>query len=156
MPLLMWRVLVALAVFSTVGCHMSLENGGGDDMADAGTTSQTCIDAKSHSDLAWIQDNIFTKSCTFSGCHRGTAPGAGFLSLEKGLSHDQLVNQPTKTETGWMRVTAGTSSTSYLLVAIGSMPGPKPSGGTMPIGSPALCQEKLDAIKRWVEGGAKP
>jgi hypothetical protein len=149
------RLLVVLAVFSTVGCQMSLQNGG-DDSPDAGTTSATCTEAKNHSDLAWIQDNVFTKSCTFSGCHRGTASGAGFLNLETGMSHTQLVNQPAKTETGWMRVTAGTTSTSYLLVAIGAATGPKPTDGVMPLGSPPLCQEKLDAIKRWVEQGAKP
>lgn len=156
----MQRLLVVMTVFATAaGCRVSLEdNGPGDDTGpDAGTTvSQTCIDAKSHSDLAWIQDNIFTKSCAFSGCHRGAAASAGSLSLEAGVSHDALVGQSAKTEVGWKRVDAGKASTSYLLVAMGAMQGPVPTGGVMPLGSPALCQDKLDAVQRWVEAGAKP
>jgi hypothetical protein len=138
---------------------MSLEDGdgGGDDGSGPDAAiSVTCQEATQHSDLAWIQDNIFSKSCAFSGCHKGTATGAGSLSLEKGVSLGALVGKPAMTEAGWMRVVAGNADTSYLLVAMGMGSGPLPQGGVMPLGQAPLCKEKLDAIARWIEAGAKP
>ena len=152
----MQRLLVVVTVFATAaGCRAPLE-GDDDTGPDAGSASQPCNDAKTHSDLAWIQDNIFTKSCTFSGCHRGTAANAGSLNLETGMSHGALVGQSAKTEAGWTRVDAGNPPASYLLVAMGAMPGPVPTGGVMPLSSSKLCQEKLDAVSRWIENGASP
>src|SRR5215813_14900572 len=124
----MARLVVVLTVFTTLGCRTALD-GNGDDMSPDAATSDTCAEAKSHSDLAWIQDNIFTKSCAFSGCHKGTAANAGSLSLESGVSHSALVGQVTVTETGWMRVVASNPAQSYLLVAIGAESGPTPAGG---------------------------
>jgi len=118
--------------------------------------SDACAEATTHSDLAWIQTNIFTHSCAFSGCHTGAAANAGFLSLESGVSHGSLVGQMAKTETGWMRVVASNPSQSYLLVAIGAENGPTPVGGLMPLSQPKLCSEKLDAVTRWVQAGAPP
>lgn len=128
----------------------------GDDTPDAAPASPSCQEATTHADLAWIQDNIFSKSCAFSGCHKGTAVNAGSLSLEKGVSHDALVGKPATTKSGMTRVAVGMPAASYLLIAMGGEPGPMPSGGLMPQGQPKLCPEKLDAVKRWIEGGAKP
>jgi hypothetical protein len=153
----MKRSLLLLLVFSTAGCRIILnsdDTGGG--TADA--LSSECQDATTHSDLAWIQDNVFTKACAFSGCHKGTASSAGFLNLESGMSHANLVAQPTQSVTGFMRVVAGSDSTSYLMVAIHdpSASGPEPQHGYMPQGNPELCQEKKDAIGRWITMGAMP
>jgi hypothetical protein len=142
--------------FTTAGCRILLDDNSGNsgNMVDA--ASSKCTEATSHSDLAWIQDNIFTASCAFSGCHKGSAASAGFLNLESGMSHAQLVGQPATTETGFMRVVANSSSTSYLMVAIGGANGPIPRDGIMPLGNPKLCQEKIDAIGRWIDAGAMP
>jgi hypothetical protein len=114
----------------------------------------TCQDAMTHSDLAWIQTNIFTKSCAFSGCHVGTAPNAGHLDLEAGTSYANLVGANAMTQPGWKRVVAGDPDSSFLMVALGHAAGPMPADGYMPLSSPALCTEKLDAIARWITAGA--
>ena len=124
------------------------------DTGPDGGTGGTCEEARSHSDLAWIQANIFTASCALGACHRGTALSAGRLSLEAGTSHAQLVNTASTSATSWMRVVPSDTAHSYLLVAIGAQSGPLPSDGVMPLGSSVLCSEKRDAIKRWIEAGA--
>jgi hypothetical protein len=150
----MARLVLALTVFTTLGCRIPLDNTGDDTMVDG--ASDICNEAKSHSDLAWIQDNIFTHACALSGCHKGTALNAGALTLESGMSHGSLVGQAAETETGWMRVVANDPSHSYLLVAMGAEPGPTPAGGLMPLANPKLCQDKLDAVSRWIMAGAQP
>jgi hypothetical protein len=64
------------------------------------------------------------------------------------------VNKGSSTQTGWVRVVPGSLEASYLLVALGRVPGPKPRDGFMPLESPALCEEKLEAIERWILAGA--
>ncbi|HMG23543.1 MAG TPA: hypothetical protein VK607_19550 [Kofleriaceae bacterium] len=123
---------------------------------DAGAGGATCEEAASHSDLAWLQANVFTPSCAVGACHRGSAANAGHLSLEPGLAHAQLVNTASTSATTWMRVVPSNATRSYLLVAIGAASGPLPSDGVMPLGNPILCAAKRDAIKRWIEAGAPP
>ena len=123
---------------------------------DGGTGGSSCDEAKTHSDLAWIQSNVFTGSCAIGACHRGTAATAGHLSLELGLSHSQLVNTASTSATSWMRVVPSDAARSYLLVAIGAQSGPMPSDGLMPLGNGLLCVEKRDAITRWIAAGAPP
>lgn len=115
-----------------------------------------CEEAATHSDLAWIQANVFTPSCASGSCHRGAAANAGRLSLEAGLARAQLVNTASTTQTSWMRVVPSDAAHSYLLVAIGAISGPLPQAGVMPLGSAALCQEKRDAVQRWIAAGAQP
>ena len=125
-------------------------------MGPDGGTGGSCEEAKSHSDLAWIQTNVFSASCTFSGCHVGSAATAGHLSLESSGAHDQLVGTASTSSPSWKRVVAGDPTKSYLLVALGHVAGPKPTDGFMPLASPQLCPEKLDAIQRWITAGAPP
>jgi hypothetical protein len=144
-----------MAVFATAGCRVYLDDPNGEAQTDAGI-SVTCMEATQHSDLAWIQENIFSASCVFSGCHKGTASSAGFLSLEVGKSFVQLVDKPVTKPTGFTRVVAGDRSMSYLMSAINAG-GPTtevPKDGYMPQGNPQLCQEKKDAIGRWIDAGA--
>ncbi|CAN5162245.1 hypothetical protein BH11MYX1_BH11MYX1_22810 [soil metagenome] len=118
-------------------------------------SSPTCAEATTHADLAWIQANVFDKSCVFSGCHTGTAASAGHLNLTAGMSAANLVGVAAQTQPGWQRVVAGDPAASYLLVALGQVAGPMPAGGYMPLGGSALCTEKLDAIERWITAGAQ-
>jgi hypothetical protein len=152
---------LAALVVVVAACRVPIDGGNGDDVngtvdAAPGPVSQSCQDATSHSDLAWIQKNVFDASCNFGGCHEAPASNAGHLVLEDGQAHANLVGQAAQTEPGWMRVTAGTADTSYLLAAIGQMPGPMPTGGLMPLASPELCAEKREALQRWIEAGAQP
>ncbi|MDX2094092.1 MAG: hypothetical protein SFX73_40045 [Kofleriaceae bacterium] len=123
-------------------------------MLDALPARGSCAEATQHSDFAWIQDNVFTPSCTGRACHR--ANEEGYLSLAEGEAFAELVNQPTDTVSGWTRVVPGSPSTSYLLVALGRASGPPPSDGIMPLLADPLCAEKLDAIERWIAQGALP
>jgi hypothetical protein len=125
-------------------------------MTPDGGAADACEEARTHSDLAWIQANVFTPSCARSGCHVGPAVGAGHLGLDTGQAHGQLVNMPSTSATSWMRVVPSDTTKSYLLVAMGAQSGPRPSDGLMPLGSPPLCSEKVDAIRRWIAAGAPP
>lgn len=140
-----------LFIIATAAC-----GGAVDPMPDA-PPSPTCLEATEHEDLAWIQERIFTPTCSaFSACHNdGNDPAAG-LRLTAGLSHDALVAQastlfPTRT-----LVTPGSPDDSYLLVVLGSLDGPLPDDGTMPLNNPILCAEQRDAIARWITAGALP
>lgn len=128
--------------------------GGGDDGGVDAGVSPKCMEAESHSDLAWIQTNIFSSSCTFSSCHGGTGSQANNLSLDAGNSHGELVNQHAVEDPGMMLVVPGQSGQSYLMVAIGAVPGQLPMDGQMPLNSPGLCAQKQDAIARWIDAGA--
>jgi len=118
--------------------------------------SASCQEATSHSDLAWIQSNVLDQSCSTPSCHRGVASNAGFLDLAAGHARDALVGVTSTSSTSWKRVVPGDPSRSYILVAIGQIPGPRPVDGIMPLGGPMLCVEKRDAIQRWIEAGAPP
>jgi len=118
------------------------------------TASPQCEAAAMHSDFAWIQTDVFDTSCTLGGCHAGTAANAGHMSLEDGKAYASLVNVPSQIQPGWTRVVPGDPATSYLLVALGHEAGPMPPDGYMPLSSPSLCPEQLDAIERWIAAGA--
>ena len=135
---------------------LSACSAGTPDTGPDGGTGDSCAEAANHSDLAWIQANVFTTSCALGACHLGAALTAGRLSLEAGMSHGQLVDTASTSATTWMRVVPSDTSKSYLLVAIGAQSGPLPKDGIMPLGSPILCSEKRDAIKRWIDAGAPP
>jgi hypothetical protein len=124
-----------------------------------------CIEAANHDDLEWIQDNIFTPSCSrFSACHQRTdanrlPPEAAHLSLEPDdtvtglVNHDSELYGPDGTEEmlDWKLVVPGDPVHSYLMVILTGEGGPISDKGTMPYNSPLLCQEMRDAIERWIE-----
>ena len=121
------------------------------DGADAGI-SASCAEAANHSDLEWIQDNIFTTSCAASGaCHQGAAAGANGLSLDRGASEAALVDVLSREDPASMLVVAGDPDSSYLLHILGRDP---PASAVitrdMPLAAPLLCDEKVEAIARWV------
>ncbi|MEZ4366871.1 MAG: hypothetical protein R2939_11350 [Kofleriaceae bacterium] len=115
----------------------------------------SCIAATQHSDLRWIEDNIFDRSCVFSSCHEGSAQSAGGLNLEPGEAHASLVNQPSGLFPDWDLVVPGDPARSYLLVITGHRPGPINTDiGNMPYDNQLLCVEKREALERWIAGGA--
>ena len=140
--------------------------GGGDDDSsqppDATGPSASCLEAESHSDLEWIQANIFTRSCAgFSACHKGNATSAARLNLEDGNSEGNMVDVLAKSspadDLGLVLVTPGDPMASYLMVLIdhdsegGSYSGPLPEdGGTMPYRNPLMCVQKRRAVERWI------
>lgn len=110
------------------------------------------MEALEHSDLAWIQDNIFTPSCAaFSSCHMGTAASAEGLNLEAGMTEANVVNVDSAQVPAVKLIAPGDPDNSYLLHKLGR--GEFPPGAqttTMPLGNPVLCDEKIDAVVRWV------
>ncbi|HEX8109640.1 MAG TPA: hypothetical protein VF516_18040 [Kofleriaceae bacterium] len=162
--------IASLAVGLPWGCRISLEDnvaltadGGSNGRAcTVSTTSQPCMDATTHSDLAFIEQKIFAPSCNFSGCH-DSATDSGKLDLRAGVSHDHLVGVASQIDTTRKLVVPNDAAASYLMLmlrdvapAMASPPGNPPPGsvGFMPQGAPTLCCQKLDAIERWINAGA--
>lgn len=153
--------LIAVASL-LVGCRVSLEEE--EDVAAvqacAVGTSQLCLDAANHSDLAWIEANIFTASCNYSGCH-SSATDLGKLDLRPGMSHDRLVGVSSLVDPTRKLVVPGDVNASYLMLMVRDVPpamaspaATAPPNGYMPKGGNTLCCQKLEAIERWIEAGA--
>ena len=130
------------------------------------STSIPCMEAASRSDLAWIEANVFSQQCAFSGCHNGAATPAGRLNLkDPGMSHDGLVNVDSAIEPTRKLVVPGEPKQSYLMMMLQLFPpaqmeptpvaAPPGDIGFMPQGTDmAICCQKLDAIERWITAGA--
>lgn len=159
-------IAAVVALVASTGCRTSLE----DDDTSTGeracmvATSQACMDADMHDDLAWIEANVFVPSCAFSGCHNGTATAAGRLDLKTpGASHTALVNVDSAVEPGRKLVVPGAPKESYLLMIMQqykpaemtpAMMAPPDDIGFMPQNAPPVCCQKLDALERWITAGA--
>lgn len=119
------------------------------DLPDA--PSALCTEATMHSDLQWIQDNVFTPSCAaFAACHRGPAIQAQGLNLEAGSAEADLVDHPSGRFTDRILVVPGDPEASYLMVALGTYTGPLSDTGVMPPMFGPLCVEIRDAVERWI------
>lgn len=167
------RVLSAAALALTASCGTDVKTGSSDPvntMPDAASSTDTqmhdaaplpsdgeppglapCDAALYHADLAWIQTEIFDKSC-LTGCHSGANPTSG-MDLSAGRSWASLVNVPSNQFSGWTRVVPGDPGKSMLMVQLGGEPGPELEG-TMPWGQPKLCDGLIDAVRRWIAAGA--
>lgn len=148
------RTLLFLALPLVVLTNCGDDGPAGPDAAipDAMPPSASCLEADNHSDLEWIQTEIFNKGCaSFSVCHMGAAASAGGLNLESGMAEAALINVDSDRIVDWKLVVPGDPDNSYLLAIMGAVEGPITEGiGTMPFNNPILCQQKLDAIRRWI------
>jgi hypothetical protein len=139
-------------VVSTVATACS-----GDDGASADAMPDPrCMEAETHADLDWIQENVFSRSCAnFSSCHMGNAPSAGGLNLEEGMVEENVVNVESDLSPGMDIVEPGSPADSYMMVILGEFgeddPRIDPSVGLMPFNNELLCAEKRAAIGRWIE-----
>ena len=146
---------VGLTACGGSGGGSGADGGGGG--PDAGV-SPACMEATQHSDLAWIQDNVLTGSCALSAsCHQGGAQAALGLNLESGMTEANTVGVVAKEPkaNGLNIVEPGDPQNSYMMIILGQYGADDPrlpAVGTMPYNSPMLCQEKRDAIQRWIEG----
>ena len=152
-------VFSPLATLLLITAMTACGGGDDDDTSDDGDgVSPACQEAVDHDDIEWIQDNVFTGGCALSAsCHKGDAGDANGLNLEAGNSASNLVGVPAVADAadGLALVTAGNPESSYLLVILGQFGTddariPEDTG-IMPFNSPQLCQEKRDAIERWIE-----
>jgi hypothetical protein len=122
-----------------------------------------CMEGEQHSDLEWIQTNIFSRTCAaFSACHQGSARSAGGLNLEEGQAFDNIVEAPADVaeRQGFTMhiVEPGVPEDSYILHILGRYgttveenPRIDPKIGFMPYNNEPLCEGKLGAIERWIE-----
>lgn len=142
------RATVAAAL---LGLLASACGGGGNDTPDA-MLSPVCLEAQDHSDLAWIQENIFTPNCAaFAACHQGAATQAQGLNLEAGNSEANLVGVASQRFPDQTLVVPGDPQSSYIMTALGSYVGQLSDVGTMPPNSPLICVQKREAIERWID-----
>jgi hypothetical protein len=153
-----------LSVFPSLGTTLLLASalaacgGGDDDDTSDGDDSAACEEATQQSDLAWIQENIFDRSCNISGsCHTGDAPDAQGLSLDADVAQENLVGVPAQGENaaGLNLVEPGNPDQSYIMVVLGEFGADDPrlsDQGLMPPNSAFDCRdEKRGAIGRWIE-----
>jgi hypothetical protein len=155
--------LTLVASLFTLG-SLATACGGDDDgaTADAGPTfdagapdaTAPCEEAKAHSDFAWINANIFTKSCAFSGCHNA-ATHEESLDLSSSAAFAEIVDVASTQVTSKKLIdsTSTDCTNSYLYDKISNQ---NLKAGTvyMPRAQPMLCQEKIDAVCRWIAAGA--
>ena len=161
----MFRLGVIASLLLAPACRISLESKAVP--ADA-AISPTCLEAPDHSDLKFMEDRIFKASCVFSGCHDGSAStDGGKLDLTSGHAFAALVNVDADVQKTpqFKLVVPNQPAQSYLLVMVGQI---KPEDATPPIGDPPvkvgfmpqnsggtpICQQKRDAIERWIMAGA--
>ena len=141
--------------------------GGGDD--DGGIDappSAACQEATTYQELATIETKIFKPSCVFSGCHNGAATPQGMMDIRETKAFTHLVNVDSKVSTDNRKVVVpGDPESSYMMIMIGEIapgdatpPGSPPPTtiGFMPQNAGSLlCNEKREAIKRWITAGAQ-
>ncbi|HEY4244970.1 MAG TPA: hypothetical protein VGM88_34380 [Kofleriaceae bacterium] len=166
----------ALAALTLAACRISLES---DDVAPTGdaaealmckdnTTATSCVNSATHSDLTFIETNIFANNCVFSGCHNGENTPQGAVDLRAGMSHASLVGVTSQIDPTRMLVVPSDLHSSYMMLMLADFPAsdatppgtaPPDDIGFMPQGGDLsrpsiLCCQKLGALERWVTAGA--
>lgn len=130
-------------------------------MVDSGP----CREADSHSNLAWIEQNIFRNNCGGADCHSQRDPAPGGRIVLDSNSHDKLVMVDSAlVGNGHKLVVPGDVKKSYLMVLLRNIrleeadpapaPAPPSDPGYMPVNNQPICCQKSDAIARWIEAGA--
>jgi len=119
--------------------------------------SQECENGSFDSTFALIQQAVFeNRGCTASVCHGAAA--AGGLDLQPEVAHRNLVDVDATTVPGMKRVWAGQKDRSLLFVnlAAKTLPGEWTAPlRAMPLDPvPALTENQLEAVRRWIEAGA--
>ena len=97
-------------------------------------------------DLASIRATIFEPTCATSACHSATGKAAG-MDLGAADLAAQLVDVPSGTCTGWIRVVPGSADKSMLYQKIAGTP---PCGAKMPLGGSTLTDVQKACIKQWI------
>lgn len=102
--------------------------------------------------LSSLQTSILTPRCAVDGCHAGTEPQQG-LELSDGRSFAHLVSVPSTELPQYARVLPGNSADSYVVMKL--LGDPRIAGSPMPLTGPPLSVAEIDALRQWVDAGAK-
>ncbi len=98
--------------------------------------------------------DLFDRRCT--ACHNEEgAAGAADLNLEAGHSYAMLLRKST--ESPLALVEPGIPEKSYLMAKLlGNQAKVGGSGATMPAGQGLLAPAELEAVRKWIQDGARP
>jgi hypothetical protein len=153
----------ALAVLvSATGCEIDIDSRVTQAQCSVGS-AQVCLDAVGKSDFTWIHDNILIKNCTGSSCHESdstsNAKKTPYLMIDEAYS--SLLKE-SNIYPGQQIVVPNNPQQSILLLMTPEVAPPdfdppqsgKPSVGFMPQANGALCCQKLDTLKAWINAGA--
>ena len=97
-----------------------------------------------------VQQQIFTPSCAFAGCH-GEINTQEQLLLVPGQSFSNVVNRPS-VQSQLDRIEPGAPDSSYLFLKVTGSP--FITGDRMPLGGPNLSVEQITLLRDWIRRGA--
>ena len=98
-----------------------------------------------------VQQQIFSQSCAFSGCHGGSSPAEG-LDLRQGAAYAEIVNVRSNQRSSLDLIEPFEPEDSYLYLKVTD--DSSISGSSMPRGGPALSDALIDLLRDWIERGA--
>lgn len=102
--------------------------------------------------LAAIVTDILTPSCLFGRCHVTAAPAAGLSFTGRRISvYEALVNAPSQTVSGRIRVVPYDPDASYLMEKLTS---DQPAFGESMPPMARLTPENIERIRQWIVAGA--
>lgn len=102
--------------------------------------------------LSGLQTSIFTPRC--SGCHNGVGSQLpGSLDLRDGRSYASLVGVASLQQGSVKRVEVHSEQHSYLIHKVEGLS--TITGDRMPQSAPMLTREEIDAIRTWIDLGAR-
>jgi hypothetical protein len=104
--------------------------------------------------LESIQNNVFTPTCSVSGCHTGPTGPTLPTGMDLGsadASFSSLINIASLQVPTILRVAIGDADNSYL---IHKLEGTATVGERMPKGGPFLDQATIDVFRLWIDSGA--
>jgi hypothetical protein len=96
---------------------------------------------------------VLTANCTGQGCHSGSGAQLG-QDVSEGNAYKSLVNVKSEEVPELFRVKPGDSANSYVYQKLTQ--NPPQVGDPMPLGNFPLSPDKIEIIKRWIDGGALP
>jgi hypothetical protein len=170
-------VLLLASVASTASCRLDIDTPEAVRKCEVLTIS-VCEDGVGHDDIEWIDEHILKTNCTGQACHEKDStdskaklqvfdqgPQTSYETLVKDAGGKQLVSDidgankaplvvPLHPEQSYLYfIMRGVDQTGFQP----AVAPPPDTIGFMPKDSDtAVCCQKLDAIKAWIEAGALP
>ncbi len=148
----MMKYLFVLAIVALMLLAAGCKGGGQSgtqQSGDVGKSSQTQAQMTAAMFGMDVQP-IFTNRCALSSCH-GDAKSAD-MQLSPGLAYSNIVNVRSSEDPSFMRIMPGQPDSSYLVMKI---EGRQKVGVRMPAIDGPLSAKQIQAVRSWIEAGAK-